>query len=49
MPETAPQAKQQATKGYGAKVILKGKNFNETRLYMEELAKRKWHDNRSSI
>nr|WEA35184.1 threonine/serine dehydratase [Staphylococcus aureus]WFO00232.1 threonine/serine dehydratase [Staphylococcus aureus] len=39
MPETAPQAKQQATKGYGAKVILKGKNFNETRLYMEELAK----------
>ena len=23
MPETAPQAKQQATKGYGAKVILK--------------------------
>ncbi|HCY9556915.1 TPA: bifunctional threonine ammonia-lyase/L-serine ammonia-lyase TdcB [Staphylococcus aureus] len=39
MPETAPQAKQQATKGYGAKVILKGKNFNETRVYMEELAK----------
>ncbi|MDK7935752.1 pyridoxal-phosphate dependent enzyme, partial [Lactobacillus crispatus] len=39
MPETAPQAKQQATKGYGAKVILKGKNFNETRLNMEELAK----------
>ena len=39
MPETAPQAKQQATKGYGAQVILKGKNFNETRLYMEELAK----------
>ncbi|HGO3307225.1 TPA: bifunctional threonine ammonia-lyase/L-serine ammonia-lyase TdcB [Staphylococcus aureus] len=39
MPETAPIAKQNATKGYGAKVILKGKNFNETRLYMEELAK----------
>jgi hypothetical protein len=52
MPETAPQAKQQATKGYGAQVILKGKNFNETRLYMEELvvslvvrfqASRLWH------
>lgn len=26
-------------KGYGVKVILKGKNFNEIRFYMEELVK----------
>lgn len=29
MPETAPQAKQQATKGYGAQVILKGKTLTK--------------------
>ena len=29
MPETAPQAKQQATKGYGAQVILKVKTLTK--------------------
>ncbi|TDM13417.1 bifunctional threonine ammonia-lyase/L-serine ammonia-lyase TdcB [Macrococcus bovicus] len=38
MPETAPIAKQKATEGYGATVVLKGDNFNETRLAMEEMA-----------
>ena len=28
-------------RGYGAKVILKGETFNDSRLYMEELAKKK--------
>ena len=41
MPETAPQAKQQATKGYGAQVILKGKNFNETRLLYGRISEKK--------
>ncbi|MGN5884008.1 MULTISPECIES: bifunctional threonine ammonia-lyase/L-serine ammonia-lyase TdcB [Staphylococcus] len=38
MPEEAPIAKQEATRGYGAEVILKGETFNDSRLYMEELA-----------
>ena len=41
MPEEAPISKQEATRGYGAKVILKGETFNDSRLYMEELAKEK--------
>ncbi|ERS92404.1 bifunctional threonine ammonia-lyase/L-serine ammonia-lyase TdcB [Staphylococcus simulans] len=39
MPEEAPIAKQEATRGYGAEVILKGETFNDSRLYMEQLAK----------
>ena len=38
MPEEAPISKQNATKGYGAEVILKGETFNDSRLYMQELA-----------
>lgn len=41
MPEEAPIAKQEATRGYGAEVILKGETFNDSRLYMEQLAKEK--------
>lgn len=39
MPDEAPIAKQEATRGYGAEVILKGETFNDSRLYMEQLAK----------
>lgn len=39
MPEEAPIAKQEATRGYGAEVILKGETFNDSRIYMEQLAK----------
>lgn len=39
MPEEAPIAKQEATRGYGAEVILKGETFNDSRLYMEQFAK----------
>lgn len=39
MPEEEPIAKQEATRGYGAEVILKGETFNDSRLYMEQLAK----------
>ncbi|MHD0396587.1 bifunctional threonine ammonia-lyase/L-serine ammonia-lyase TdcB [Staphylococcus simulans] len=39
MPEEAPIAKQEATRGYGAEVILNGETFNDARLYMEQLAK----------
>lgn len=38
MPEEAPISKQEATRGYGAEVILKGETFNDSRLYMEQLA-----------
>lgn len=38
MPETAPLAKQQATSGYGARVILGGQTFDEARAFMEKKA-----------
>lgn len=38
MPIHAPKAKQEATTGYGAKVILAGETFDECRLYMEAMA-----------
>ena len=41
MPETAPLSKIQATKGYGAEVILKGQMFDEARDHAVELAKEK--------
>ncbi|KRL61613.1 bifunctional threonine ammonia-lyase/L-serine ammonia-lyase TdcB [Latilactobacillus fuchuensis] len=41
MPEEAPLAKQQATAGYGANVVLHGETFNDARLYMEQLAEEK--------
>lgn len=37
MPENAPYMKQVASKGYGADLILHGNNFNQARLYTEEL------------
>lgn len=39
MPNEAPIAKQEATRGYGAEVILEGDTFNDSRLYMEQMAK----------
>ncbi|EHJ08046.1 bifunctional threonine ammonia-lyase/L-serine ammonia-lyase TdcB [Staphylococcus simiae] len=39
MPLEAPIAKQRATEGYGANVILEGETFNDARLYMEKVAK----------
>ncbi|WP_334047688.1 bifunctional threonine ammonia-lyase/L-serine ammonia-lyase TdcB [Lacticaseibacillus paracasei] len=39
MPKTAPLAKQQATSGYGAKVVLAGDTFDESRAFMEQKAK----------
>ncbi len=39
MPETAPQAKIAATKGYGAEVVLFGQNFNETMQKAQEIVK----------
>ncbi len=41
MPETAPLSKIQATKGYGAEVILKGQMFDEARDHAVELANEK--------
>lgn len=41
MPHGAPIAKQEATAGYGAKVILHGDNFDEAHQFMEEEAERK--------
>lgn len=41
MPETAPLSKIQATKGYGAEIILKGQMFDEARDHAVELAKEK--------
>ncbi|WP_057881858.1 bifunctional threonine ammonia-lyase/L-serine ammonia-lyase TdcB [Companilactobacillus kimchiensis] len=41
MPHGAPLAKQQATAGYGAKVVLYGDNFDEAHQFMEEEAIRK--------
>lgn len=41
MPHGAPLAKQQATAGYGATVILHGDNFDEAHKFMEEEAQRK--------
>lgn len=41
MPYGAPLIKQEATAGYGAKVILYGDNFDETRQFMKEEASRK--------
>lgn len=41
MPETAPLSKIQATRGYGAEVILKGQMFDEARDHAVELAKEK--------
>lgn len=41
MPETAPLSKVQATRGYGAEVILKGQMFDEARDHAVELAKAK--------
>lgn len=41
MPEEAPIAKQEATAGYGANVVLHGATFNDARLYMEQLAEEK--------
>lgn len=38
MPETAPLSKVQATKSYGAEVILKGQMFDEARDHAAELA-----------
>lgn len=39
MPETAPKAKIDATKGYGAEVVLYGQNFNETMQKAQEIVK----------
>ncbi|WP_125763150.1 bifunctional threonine ammonia-lyase/L-serine ammonia-lyase TdcB [Companilactobacillus hulinensis] len=41
MPHGSPIAKQEATAGYGAEVILHGDNFDEAHKFMEEEAKRK--------
>lgn len=41
MPETASLSKIQATKGYGAEVLLKGQMFDEARDHAVELAKEK--------
>lgn len=41
MPHGAPIAKQEATAGYGAKVVLHGDNFDEAHQFMEEEAARK--------
>ncbi|QCX25920.1 bifunctional threonine ammonia-lyase/L-serine ammonia-lyase TdcB [Companilactobacillus futsaii] len=41
MPHGAPIAKQEATAGYGAKVILHGDNFDEAHQFMEEEAAKK--------
>lgn len=41
MPHGAPIAKQEATAGYGAKVVLHGDNFDEAHKFMEEEAARK--------
>ena len=41
MPHGVPIAKQEATAGYGAKVILHGDNFDEAHQFMEEEAERK--------
>ena len=41
MPETAPLTKVQATKNYGAEVILKGQTFDEAKEYAIQLAKEK--------
>lgn len=38
MPTGAPIAKQKATAGYGAKVVLHGDTFDESRAYMEKKA-----------
>ena len=40
MPHGAPESKQQATKGYGAEVILHGDTFDEAHQFMEEEAQR---------
>lgn len=37
MPTTTPMEKVQATKNYGAEVILKGQNFDEANSYAEEI------------
>ncbi len=39
MPDNAPLSKQLATKGYGGKVILRGKSFEEAEAYARELEK----------
>lgn len=41
MPHGAPLSKQEATAGYGAKVILYGDNFDEAHQYMEQEAAKK--------
>lgn len=41
MPHGAPLSKQEATAGYGAKVILHGDNFDEAHQYMEQEAAKK--------
>lgn len=41
MPETAPLTKTQATKNYGAEVILHGQTFDEAKEYAFQLAKEK--------
>jgi len=41
MPHGAPLAKQHATAGYGAKVVLHGDNFDEAHQFMEEEAAKK--------
>ncbi|MEK6627933.1 MAG: threonine ammonia-lyase [Bdellovibrionota bacterium] len=41
MPETAPLTKIEATKNYGAEVILKGQTFDDARDYAYQLAKEK--------
>lgn len=41
MPETAPLTKIEATKNYGAEVILKGQSFDEARDHAYQLAKEK--------
>jgi Threonine dehydratase len=41
MPKGAPIAKQKATAGYGAEVVLQGDNFDEARAFMEKEAKEK--------
>ncbi|MGC8573402.1 MAG: threonine ammonia-lyase [Caldisphaera sp.] len=44
MPETAPIAKINATKGYGAEVILYGKNFDDAMSKAVELSKEKGYN-----
>ena len=39
MPDHAPLSKQLATRGYGGKVILRGKSFEEAEAYARELGK----------